>query len=61
MSNSHATVQSLRFAATALFVIFAGAVYSQTAAPTNSLPNPYRSVENWAKMPQGRSGIDATE
>jgi sugar lactone lactonase YvrE len=32
----------------------AGAVSSQTTAPTNSLPNPYRSVENWAKMPAGR-------
>jgi hypothetical protein len=55
MSNSRATTQSLRFAAVALFAISAGAVYSQTAAPTNSLPNPYRSVENWAKMPQGRT------
>ena len=55
MSNSHATIQSLRVAAIALFAISAGAVYSQTAAPTNSLPNPYRSVENWAKMPEGRT------
>ena len=23
--------------------------------PTNSLPNPYRTVENWAKLPQGRT------
>jgi DNA-binding beta-propeller fold protein YncE len=22
--------------------------------PTNSLPNPYRTVENWAKLPEGR-------
>src|SRR5262249_3635171 len=55
MSNSRATTQSLRFAAVALFTISAGAVYSQIAAPTNSLPDPYRSVENWAKMPQGRT------
>jgi DNA-binding beta-propeller fold protein YncE len=37
--------------------------YAQTNAPTNSAPNPYRSVENWAKMPEGRtwgstSGVD---
>jgi sugar lactone lactonase YvrE len=32
-----------------------GAVYSQNAAPNNSQPNPYRSIENWAKMPEGRS------
>jgi sugar lactone lactonase YvrE len=25
------------------------------AAPLNSLPNPYRSVENWARMPEGRT------
>jgi streptogramin lyase len=58
MSKSHTTtvsLQSLRFAAVALFAISAGAVYSQTTAPTNSLPDPYRSVENWAKMPQGRT------
>lgn len=36
-------------------MISAGVVYSQTTAPTNSLPDPYRSVENWARMPQGRT------
>jgi DNA-binding beta-propeller fold protein YncE len=41
----------------------ASAGHAQTGAPTNSLPNPYRSVENWAKMPEGRtwgstSGVD---
>ncbi len=50
---SNATRHAARFAAFALFAISAGAVYSET--PTNSLPNPYRSVENWAKMPQGRT------
>jgi DNA-binding beta-propeller fold protein YncE len=28
---------------------------AQPAAPINSLPNPYRSVENWARMPEGRT------
>jgi len=45
---------ALGFAAFALLAITAGTVYTQTA-PTNSLPNPYRSVENWAKMPPGRT------
>src|ERR1700722_12233014 len=27
---------------------------AKPAAPVNSLPNPYRSVENWARMPEGR-------
>jgi sugar lactone lactonase YvrE len=28
---------------------------SHPAAPLNSLPNPYRSIENWARMPEGRT------
>ena len=32
-----------------------GIARAQTGAPTNSLPNPYRSVENWAKLPEGRT------
>jgi sugar lactone lactonase YvrE len=28
---------------------------SQPVAPTNELPNPYRTVEGWAKMPPGRT------
>ena len=36
---------------------FAGQVSTSTAhmAPTNSLPNPYKSITNWAKFPAGRS------
>ena len=29
--------------------------HGQASVPTNSAPNPYRSVENWAKLPDGRS------
>jgi sugar lactone lactonase YvrE len=28
---------------------------AQPAAPVNSAPNPYHSVENWAHMPEGRT------
>ncbi len=40
-----------------------GLAGAETSAPTNSLPNLYRSIENWAKMPEGRvwgstSGVD---
>src|SRR4029077_11172788 len=28
---------------------------AQPTAPVNSAPNPYRSVENWARMPEGRT------
>jgi hypothetical protein len=27
---------------------------AQSIAPTNSLPNPYRSIENWGQLPEGR-------
>ncbi len=28
---------------------------SQPVTPTNSAPNPYRSIENWGQLPQGRA------
>jgi DNA-binding beta-propeller fold protein YncE len=42
---------------------FGGLVSAQTGGPTNDLPNPYRAIENWAKLPEGRnwgstSGVD---
>jgi DNA-binding beta-propeller fold protein YncE len=44
-------------------LILIGLAWAQTPAPTNSHANPYRSIENWAKMPEGRvwgstSGVD---
>src|ERR1044072_6454152 len=34
----------------------AAAVSAQTTvAPTNSAPNPYQTIENWAKLPEGRT------
>jgi DNA-binding beta-propeller fold protein YncE len=46
----------------ALVLAIAGRACGQSA-PTNMLPNPYRSIENWARMPEGRvwgstSGVD---
>src|SRR5204862_5127027 len=29
--------------------------FAQTDGPTNSLPNPYETVKDWAKMPAGRT------
>ncbi len=54
--------RALGFAIATALVLFAGKAYDQ-AGPINSAPNPYRSVENWAQMPQGRnwgstSGVD---
>jgi sugar lactone lactonase YvrE len=31
------------------------AAQGEPVAPTNSLPNPYRTVEGWAKLPAGRA------
>ncbi len=39
----------------ALLATAASTAYDQAMAPTNSLPNPYRSVGNWAKLPDGRT------
>src|SRR5688572_2085202 len=46
----------------ALAIVAAAAVaalgtqtYSQATTPTNALPNPYRTIEDWAKLPEGRT------
>src|SRR5712672_48467 len=43
----------LTTAAIALLAI-GGLACAQTGAPTNSLPNPYRAIENWGTLPDGR-------
>lgn len=61
---SHADrVASALGAGLVLALAVAGFGYAQTASPTNALPNPYRAIENWAKLPDGRtwgstSGVD---
>jgi len=61
LSNSvkfAATGNRTRISAVAvLWVICAWAVRAQDQAGSapNSQPNPYRTVENWAKLPEGRS------
>ena len=36
--------------------LFASSLHAQAnMAPTNSAPNPYQTVEGWAKMPEGRT------
>ena len=51
----HHARHAFAFAVAAAFAIFAGEALAQAVMPTNSLPHPYRSVENWAKMPEGRT------
>jgi len=37
-----------------LFIVVAGAVLGGTANAQNSSPNPYKTIEGWAKLPDGR-------
>src|SRR6476619_6760898 len=46
---------ALAFAITAAIIVIGTNAFTQTTAPTNSLPNPYNSIENWAKLPDGRT------
>jgi len=39
----------------AALALAASVARAQTSAPTNDLPNPYRTVEGWAKLPDGRT------
>src|SRR5947209_15139898 len=38
----------------AAFLAFSALAVAQTA-PTNSLPNPYRAIESWGTLPEGRA------
>jgi sugar lactone lactonase YvrE len=46
---------SMRHALAFAIVLIAGDGLTQTVTPTNTLPNPYRAVDNWAQLPEGRS------
>src|SRR5262249_947257 len=46
-------IRIYRCAMIALLMGAGGSALTQAITPTNSLPNPYRSIENWAKLPEG--------
>ena len=49
-------VRSLVFAAiVAMTTVSGGQPHAQSSAQPNSQPNPYRTIENWAKLPGGRT------
>lgn len=54
---THVGVSAAAMALIALWGVTARGQASAPAAPepVNSLPNPYRTISDWAKMPQGRS------
>ena len=41
--------------AAVLFVGTHAALHAQTPQPTNDAPNPYQTIEGWAKLPDGRA------
>src|SRR5438309_1253158 len=52
----HATCVSRTFALAvgAVIVLSGVSAWTQAMAPTNSAPNPYRTIESFAKMPEER-------
>src|ERR1043165_5530392 len=45
-----------QFSLLAVWILLAGTAFTQsTVAPTNSGPNPYQTIEGWAKLPEGRT------
>src|SRR5215813_7925340 len=56
MSHSNRVRFTLASAIVAALAMSAGGAYTQgNGQPVNDLPNPYATVENWAKMPEGRT------
>src|SRR3979411_2452797 len=37
-----------------MVLLATGATFAQSDTPTNDAPNPYNTVEGWAKLPEGR-------
>jgi hypothetical protein len=55
MTQTNRVCCVLASAVGAAFILSAVAAYSQSSAPVNDRPNPYKSIENWAKLPDGRT------
>src|ERR1700693_1778212 len=53
MSHLNRIIFAFGIASVVAAGISGGPVYAQ--ADPNSAPNPYRTVENWAKLPEGRT------
>jgi DNA-binding beta-propeller fold protein YncE len=56
MMRDHARAgRAFALAVAAAIAVVGTEAYAQASAPTNSAPNPYRAVEKWAQLPEGRS------
>jgi hypothetical protein len=38
----------------AVAMVLGSGAYAQSDAPTNDAPNPYRTIEGWGQLPEGR-------
>ena len=56
MSNSNRVRLTLSAVICAVLAMSAGKAYTQgSVQPVNDPPNPYQTIEGWAKMPEGRT------
>jgi sugar lactone lactonase YvrE len=55
MSQTRRIRTAVLSVAAAMVVMPATAIGQADIPPTNDLPNPYRTIEGWAKMPEGRT------
>jgi sugar lactone lactonase YvrE len=51
----HQARYAFALAVAAAITVLASEAHTQATTPTNSLPNPYRAIENWAQLPEGRT------
>src|SRR5258706_5773596 len=56
MSNSNRVRLILSAVAVAVLALSADRAFTQSnGQPVNDAPNPYQTIEGWAKMPEGRT------
>lgn len=55
MLHAHSTRNALLVAVAIMVAAPVSALGQADVTPTNDLPNPYRTIEGWAKLPDGRT------
>ena len=55
MSHSRRLRFAFLLAVVSLLITPARTAFTQGSTPVNDLPNPYQTIEGWAKMPEGRT------